>query len=73
MGIFSKNNKQESFDNIASVVLIEQTQKYKNKTSWGLSFSNSAFGDPIAMSQTVPEMEQNLHSVSLIKTAGKRS
>lgn len=53
MGFFSKKQK-ESHKKISSVVLIEQTQKYKNKTSWGLSFSNSALGDPIAMSQTVP-------------------
>ena len=54
MGSFSRN-QGENRNNITSVVLIEQTQKYKNKTSWGLSFSNSAFGDPIAMSQTVPD------------------
>lgn len=39
MGFFSKKQK-ESHKKISSVVLIEQTQKYKNKTSWGLSFSN---------------------------------
>ena len=37
MGIFSRN-QGEKHNNIASVVLIEQTQKYKNRTSWGLSF-----------------------------------
>ena len=36
MGIFSRN-QGEKHNNIASVVLIEQTQKYKNKTSWGLN------------------------------------
>jgi hypothetical protein len=45
-------------------VLIEQTQKYKNKTSWGLSFSNSAFGDPIAMSQTVPDGTELTFSIT---------
>lgn len=64
MGIFSKNNRQENFDNIVSVVLIEQTQKYKNKTSWGLSFSSSAFGDPIAMSQSVPDGTELIFSVT---------
>ena len=54
MGIFNRS-QGENRNNITSVVLIEQTQKYKNKTSWGLSFSNSAFGDPIVMSQTVPD------------------
>ena len=44
MGIFSRN-QGENRNNITSVVLIEQTQKYKNKTSWGLSFSNSVFID----------------------------
>lgn len=64
MEIFSKNNRQENFDNIVSVVLIEQTQKYKNKTSWGLSFSSSAFGDPIAMSQSVPDGTELIFSVT---------
>lgn len=45
MGIFSRN-QGEKHNNIASVVLIEQTQKYKNKTSWGLSFSNSGIRLP---------------------------
>ena len=45
-------------------MLIEQTQKYKNKTSWGLSFSNSAFGDPIAMSQTVPDGTELIFSIT---------
>ena len=64
MEIFSKNNRQENFDNIVSVVLIEQTQKYKNKISWGLSFSSSAFGDPIAMSQSVPDGTELIFSVT---------
>ena len=45
-------------------MLIEQTQKYKNKTSWGLSLSNSAFGDPIAMSQTVPDGTELTFSIT---------
>lgn len=45
-------------------MLIEQTQKYRNKTSWGLSFSNSAFGDPIAMSQTVPDGTELTFSIT---------
>lgn len=32
MGIF-RRNQGEKHNNITSVVLIEQTQKYKNKTS----------------------------------------
>ena len=63
MGFFSKKQK-ESHKKISSVVLIEQTQKYKNKTSWGLSFSNSAFGDPIAMSQTVPDGTELTFSIT---------
>jgi hypothetical protein len=63
MGIFNRN-QGENHNNIASVVLIEQTQKYKNKTSWGLSFSNSAFGDPIAMSQTVPDGTELTFSIT---------
>lgn len=63
MGIFSRN-QGENRNNITSVVLIEQTQKYKNKTFWGLSFSNSAFGDPIAMSQTVPDGTELTFSIT---------
>lgn len=63
MGIFSRN-QGENHNNITSVVLIEQTQKYRNKTSWGLSFSNSAFGDPIAMSQTVPDGTELTFSIT---------
>jgi hypothetical protein len=63
MGILSRN-QGENHNNIASVVLIEQTQKYKNKTSWGLSFSNSPFGDPIAMSQTVPDGTELTFSIT---------
>ena len=63
MGIFSRN-QGEKHNNITSVVLIEQTQKYKNKTSWGLSFSNSPFGDPIAMSQTVPDGTELTFSIT---------
>jgi hypothetical protein len=63
MGIFSRN-QEANCNNITSVVLIEQTQKYKNKTSWGLSFSNSAFGDPIAMSQTVPDGTELTFSIT---------
>lgn len=63
MGIFSRN-QGEKHNNITSVVLIEQTQKYKNKSSWGLSFSNSPFGDPIAMSQTVPDGTELTFSIT---------
>ena len=63
MGIFSRN-QGENHNNITSVVLIEQTQKYRNKTSWGLSFSNSPFGDPIAMSQTVPDGTELTFSIT---------
>ena len=63
MGIFSRN-QGEKHNNITSVVLIEQTQKYKNKTSWELSFSNSAFGDSIAMSQTVPDGTELTFSIT---------
>ena len=63
MGIFSRN-QGEKHNNITSLVLIEQTQKYKNKTSWELSFSNSAFGDPIAMSQTVPDGTELTFSIT---------
>ena len=52
MGLFKKQRK--TFDDIVSAVLLEQTQLFKNQTSWGLSFGDNPFGDPIAMSQSVP-------------------
>ena len=36
MGIFSRK-QGEKHNNVTSVVLIEQTQKYKNNTFWGLN------------------------------------
>lgn len=54
MGIFD-NLEPEKYDEIVSAVLIEQTQLYKNKTFWGRIYSGSLFGNPIAMSQSVPD------------------
>ncbi len=54
MGLFSKKTKID-FDNIISVVILEQTQLYKGKSNWGVSFG-SDFGDGrvIAMDGSVP-------------------
>lgn len=54
MGLLGNKQKKDPFGNIASVVLIEQTQLYGKQNSWGLNFSNDPFGDPIVMSQNVP-------------------
>ena len=39
MGLF--NSKKIDFDNIQSVVILEQTQIYKEKSNWGLSFGSN--------------------------------
>ncbi len=54
MGIFSRKSRLD-FDDIISVVILEQTQLYKAKSNWGMSFG-SDFGDGrvIAMDGSVP-------------------
>lgn len=48
MGLFT--SKSIDFDKIRSVVILEQTQLYKGKSNWGLSFgSNLGDGRVIAM------------------------
>lgn len=42
MGLFT--NKSIDFDKVSSVVILEQTQLYKGKSNWGLSFG-STLGD----------------------------
>lgn len=44
MGLFSRQQKELEFENIISVVILEQTQLYKNKSKWGVSFG-STLGD----------------------------
>ena len=63
MGIFD-NLEPEKYDEIVSAVLIEQTQLYKNETFWGRIYSGSVFGDPIAMSQSVPDGAELSFSVT---------
>jgi len=58
MGIFSRN-QGENRNNITSVVLIEQTQKYKNKTSWGLNMLIIG-GNLIVEISRSPKLEINL-------------
>lgn len=54
MGIFSRKSRLD-FADIISVVILEQTQLYKAKSNWGMSFG-SDFGDGrvIAMDGSVP-------------------
>lgn len=70
MGIFD-NLEPEKYDEIVSAVLIEQTQLYKNKTFWGRIYSGSVFGNPIAMSQSVPDGAELSFSVTY-KTGRKK-
>lgn len=70
MGIFD-NLEPEKYDEIVSAVLIEQTQLYKNKTFWGRIYSGSLFGNPIAMSQSVPDGAELSFSVTY-KTGRKK-
>lgn len=62
MKIFKR--MEENFDNIVSVILLEQKQRYKNRTAWGLNFSNSVFGDLIAMGQTVSDGTELTFSIT---------
>ena len=41
MGLFGKKKEKIDFDNIASVVIIEQTQLYINRSRWGVSFGST--------------------------------
>lgn len=55
MGFFKKQNKGMDFENIASVVILEQTQLYKNKSNWGMSFGQTLTdGQVFAMDGSVP-------------------
>lgn len=55
MGLFSRQRKELDFENIISVVILEQTQLYKNKSNWGVSFGSTlGDGHVIAMDGRVP-------------------
>ena len=62
--MWGRRNRRRKYDEIVSAVLIEQTQLYKNKTFWGRIYSGSVFGDPIAMSQSVPSGAELSFSVT---------
>lgn len=34
MGLFSRQRNELDFENIVSLVILEQTQLYKNKSNW---------------------------------------
>lgn len=40
-----KSKPKHTFDDIVSVVILEQTQLYKNKSNWGLSFGSKGLFD----------------------------
>ena len=61
---FFGNLGAEKYDKIVSAVLIERTQLYKSKTFWGRIYSGSLFGNPIAMSQSVPSGAELSFSVT---------
>lgn len=65
MGLFSKQRKELDFEDIVSVVILEQTQLYKNKSNWGISFG-STFGDGhvIAMDGSIPAGSEIKFSVT---------
>lgn len=54
MGLFGRKKGAIDFENIVSVVLIEQTHLYGKQNNWGLNFNGSTFGSPMVMDQTVP-------------------
>lgn len=55
MGLFGKNREEINFEDIASAVIIEQTQLYRNGSSWGVSLGAHSGDDRIiAMNGNVP-------------------
>lgn len=45
MRAIKKSKPKHIFDDIVSVVILEQTQLYKNKSNWGLSFGSKGLFD----------------------------
>ena len=65
MGLFSRQQKELEFENIISVVILEQTQLYKNKSKWGVSFGSTlADGHVIAMDGSIPAGSEIKFSVT---------
>lgn len=55
MALFGKKHKDSNQDVIVSAVILEQTQLYKNKSKWGLTFGDTlGDGQVIAMDNQVP-------------------
>lgn len=67
--LFSEIASKSVLSDIASVVLIGQTQLYGRENSWGLSFDHDPLGSPIVMSQNVPKGTELTFSVTF--TNGK--
>lgn len=55
MALFGKKQKDANQDVIVSAVILEQTQLYKNKSKWGMTFGSTlGDGQVIAMDNQVP-------------------
>lgn len=65
MELFSRQREELEFENIVSVVILEQTQLYKKKSNWGFSFgSKSGDGRVIAMDDNIPSGSEIKFSVT---------
>jgi len=49
MGLFSTKKPKRTLDDIVSVILLEQTQLYQQKSNWGFSLGGNSDGRVIAM------------------------
>lgn len=65
MGLFSRKQKELDFENIVPVVILEQTQLYKNKSKWGVRFGSTLEdGHVIAMDGSIPAGSEIKFSVT---------
>lgn len=55
MGLFGKSKNAIDFDDIASVIIMEQTNLFKNQSNWGATFGGNILdGDAFVTNQCVP-------------------
>lgn len=70
MGMFKRMNVL--FDDIVSVVIIEQTQNYKKKTKAGLVFGNSVFNPDVVLMDGEAEPDGVTYTFSLTYRDGRK-
>lgn len=71
MGLFNKKQDEIDFENIVSVVILEQTQLYKGRSKLGITFgSDLGDGSVIAMDDSVPAGSEITFSITY--SSGKK-